>query len=231
MHKTTLILKLISFGVNFVLWVLGLVILFVGVWIRSDQNFWEYQDNLPIGNYYAACYTVIIIGALLLMVGFMGCVGTMVDSPCILIAFICSMVFFILLECVAAGLVWKTPDGDVLQVKLRDWIMDKLLAIYDDASARRFMDLLQIHLQCCGATSKHDYEAHSITIPQSCSNYRTNNIYIYGCSENLRVHLQRTGAAIGGLAVGMAFFELIAIASTLLLMFNIRNEYSVPQKR
>ncbi|OQR72728.1 CD9 antigen-like, partial [Tropilaelaps mercedesae] len=63
---------------------LGFILLFAGVWIRSDPNFWEYQDNLPLDNYYAACYLCIYSGALMLVIGFMGCVGTFIDSPCIL---------------------------------------------------------------------------------------------------------------------------------------------------
>lgn len=63
---------------------LGLAVLFIGVWVRSDPNFWEFQDNLPLGNYYGACYLCIYSGALILIVGFMGCVGTFIDSPCIL---------------------------------------------------------------------------------------------------------------------------------------------------
>ena len=61
-----------------------MTLLFLAIWIRSDPNFWEFQEHLDLGNYYAACYVSMVVGALLLVVGFMGCVGTFVDSPCIL---------------------------------------------------------------------------------------------------------------------------------------------------
>lgn len=38
---------------------------------------------------------------------------------------------------------------------------------------------LAFQMECCGAVSKNDYTNNHLTIPQSCSNSRTNNIHIY----------------------------------------------------
>ncbi|OQR79374.1 CD9 antigen-like [Tropilaelaps mercedesae] len=126
-------------------------------------------------------------------------------------------------------------------------IKKRLLSMKTDSNARRFMNLLQIHLgfcvirhghatgtlsdlpafqmECCGSVSKNDYTENYIAIPQSCSNSRTNNIYIYGCSENLRVHLQRTGATLGGLAMALLFAQIISVCVNFLLLVNLRDEY------
>lgn len=225
MNTATLWLKLTAFGINLVIWLLGLVLLFVGVWVRSDPNFWEFQSQLPLGNYYAACYLCIYSGALMLVIGFMGCVGTFIDSPCILWTYMAFNILFIVIECVVAGLVWQIPSGEALQKYMQDEITKRLLTINDNPDIRRFMDLLQIHMECCGAVSKNDYTYNHLTIPQSCSNYRTNNIYIYGCSENMRVHLQRTGAALGGVAMSLMFVQLISLCVNFLLLVNLRDEY------
>lgn len=37
----------------------------------------------------------------------------------------------------------------------------------------------RFQMECCGAVDKVDYKRNHLTIPQSCSNYRTNNIHIY----------------------------------------------------
>jgi len=231
MQPTTFVLKQVNFVINLIIWLLGLTIFFVGVWVRSDPNFWEFQANLPLGNYYAACYICIYTGAILLVVGFLGCVGTFIDSPCLLWTFMGFTVLFIILECIVAGLVWQIPSGDGLQSFMKDEILKRLKSIYDDPDARRFMDLLQIHMQCCGAVDKNDYEANHLTIPQSCSNDRTNNIFIYGCSENMRVHLQRTSASLGGLSLALVLVQLVSLCSNFLLLMNLPTEYmEMPSK-
>ncbi|KAL1415830.1 hypothetical protein MTO96_028670 [Rhipicephalus appendiculatus] len=154
-----------------------------------DPDFWVYQDNLPLSNYYNACYVVMAVGVLLLVLGFMGCCAAAIDSPCMLLTYFIAMFVLLIMECAVAGLVWKVADGDQLQHHLAVSIEEKLDTVVDDPKARRFMDLMQVHLECCGAISKHDYEVRDMTIPQSCSSSRTNNIFIYGCSENLRVLL------------------------------------------
>ncbi|KAL1478648.1 hypothetical protein MTO96_050706 [Rhipicephalus appendiculatus] len=134
------------------------------------------------------------------------------------------MFVLLIMECAVAGLVWKVADGDQLQHHLAVSIEEKLDTVVDDPKARRFMDLMQVHLECCGAISKHDYEVRDMTIPQSCSSSRTNNIFIYGCSENLRVLLERTGAVVGGLGLALGFVQIIVMIISICLFCTIRQD-------
>ncbi|XP_003739620.1 tetraspanin-2A [Galendromus occidentalis] len=226
MELGTFILKQVNFVISLIIWLLGLTLLFLSIWIRSDPNFWEFQEHLNLGNYYAACYVAMVVGALLLVVGFMGCVGTFVDSPCILWTYMIFTVFFIVLEITIAILVWQIPSGEALQKYMENEINRNLVSIYNNEFSRRFMDLLQIHMECCGAVDKTDYKRNHLTIPQSCSNYRTNNIYIYGCSENMRVHLQRIGAGLGGLSLSLVLVQSIALCVNFLLLVNLKSLYA-----
>ncbi|XP_077517031.1 CD9 antigen-like isoform X2 [Amblyomma americanum] len=182
--------KYILITCNLFVWILGLGVLSVGIWIRSDPDFWVYQDNLPLSNYYSACYVVMAVGVLLLVLGFMGCCAAAIDSPCMLLTYFIAMFVLLIMECAVAGLVWKVADGDQLQHHLAVAIEQKLDTIVDDSKARRFMDLMQVH----------------------------------GCSENLRVLLERTGAVVGGLGLALGFVQIIVMIISLCLFCTIRQD-------
>lgn len=63
---------------------MGGAILGIGIWIRSDSDFWEYHRGLNIPQYYQACYVAITLGVIILIIGFFGCCGAALDSPCML---------------------------------------------------------------------------------------------------------------------------------------------------
>uniref|UniRef100_A0A6G4ZV12 Putative tetraspanin family n=1 Tax=Rhipicephalus microplus TaxID=6941 RepID=A0A6G4ZV12_RHIMP len=128
--------KYILITCNLLVWILGLGVLSVGIWIRSDPDFWVYQDNLPLSNYYNACYVVMAVGVLLLVLGFMGCCAAAIDSPCMLLTYFIAMFDFLIMECAVAGLVWKVADGDQLQHHLAVSIEEKLDTVSYDSHAK-----------------------------------------------------------------------------------------------
>jgi len=64
---------------------LGAVLLGVAIWIKADGGLWEYTDNMDIERYHYACYICMTAGALILIVGFLGCLGAAMESPCMLL--------------------------------------------------------------------------------------------------------------------------------------------------
>ncbi len=65
---------------------MGAVLLGVAIWIKADGGLWEYTDNMDIERYSYACYICMTAGALILIVGFLGCLGAAMESPCMLLA-------------------------------------------------------------------------------------------------------------------------------------------------
>ena len=59
---------------------LGVGLLGVAIWIRSDSALWVYVENLSLGRYYAACYICLIAGAIILAIGFCGCIAAVRES-------------------------------------------------------------------------------------------------------------------------------------------------------
>lgn len=223
LDPATAYMKYIIFTINFIIWAMGAAILGIAIWIRADSDFWEYHQSLQIPQYYQACYVAIALGTVILIIGFFGCCGAALDSPCMLFTYFVIMVVVVLLELTAAGLVWKHGDGDKFQKFLTDSIkfqIDK--AVGGDGVSYRFVDLLQLHLECCGGYDKNDY--HLDYIPQSCSSDRTNNVFIHGCGENIRRYLEQKAGTIGGVALGLVLVQILSLIFTGCLFCVLRED-------
>ncbi|CAG2104943.1 unnamed protein product [Medioppia subpectinata] len=217
-------IKYLLFAINFIVWTLGAILLGIAIWVRGDGGLWEYTDNLDIERYYFACYICMTAGALILIIGFLGCLGAAMESPCMLLAYFILTGIVVVLQIAATVLVWKIAGGDRLQSVLsRDikWHIDHRPT--DDRS-RRFLDLIQLKLDCCGAETFLDYEKVQQDIPASCNSERTNNIQIRSCGEMLRRFLEVRGGAIGGICVALILVEVGSIIFTMCLFFAMRQE-------
>jgi len=217
-------IKYIIFFINFLLWSFGITLIGVAIWVRGDGGLWEYTDNMDIGRYYWATYLCLAAGALILIVGLLGCLGAATENPCMLMTYFAIMVLVIVLEITATVLVWKIAGGDRLQRVLSGemkWHMER--RPYDPKS-RRFLDLIQLKLECCGAESFLDYDNMWQDKPASCNNDRTNNINIRSCGEMLRRFLEIRGGAIGGVCMALLLIEIGAIIFTICLFLAMRQE-------
>lgn len=72
--------KHVLFGLNFISFALGAMLLAMSLYVRSDSGLWVYTENLSIERYYWACYFGMAGGGLLFLGSFVGCMGTLLDS-------------------------------------------------------------------------------------------------------------------------------------------------------
>lgn len=204
--------------INFLLWTLGVVLMGVCIWIRSDSALWAYADNMDIYRYYQASYIGLTIAAVILIIGILGCIGAVRQNNAIIFGYSVVAVILIVLEVVCVVLVWKIPGGDMLQQRLGEefkWHMEQ--RIYNQKS-RQFLDLIQLKLECCGAETMRDYRKMWQDIPASCNCPRTNNINIRSCSEMLRRYLEKRGGALGGLVCSLILVKIGAFLFSFMLV-------------
>ncbi len=64
---------------------LGCAILGVGIWVRVDPNLSKYVDNSGTFDYlYTGAYILIVVGVIVMIIGFLGCCGAIRESQCML---------------------------------------------------------------------------------------------------------------------------------------------------
>ncbi|CAL8242288.1 unnamed protein product [Merluccius merluccius] len=148
-----LCIKYLLFIFNFVFWLAGTGVLAVGLWLRFDTRtaaFFESPESPTV--FFTGVYILIAAGALMMVVGFLGCCGAIKESPCMLGLFFLFLLVIFAVE-VAAG-IWGLSNKDRVVEDLTEFYK-QTYANYKDTKQEALKETLRlIHfgLKCCGPT-------------------------------------------------------------------------------
>ncbi|XP_074002734.1 CD9 antigen isoform X5 [Numenius arquata] len=135
-------IKYLLFGFNFIFWLAGTAVLAIGLWLRFDsqtKNIFELESNNT--TFYTGVYILIGAGALMMLVGFLGCCGALQESQCMLGLFFFFLFVIFALEIAAA--IWGFAN------KEKDFYVET----YEKRSqpaARETLKAFQFAVNCCG---------------------------------------------------------------------------------
>ncbi|NXC11530.1 CD82 protein, partial [Orthonyx spaldingii] len=159
--------------------ILGAVILGFGIWILADKTSFIAVLQMSSPSLKTGAYVLIGVGALTMLMGFLGCLGAVNEIRCLLgLYFTCLMI--ILLTQVAAALVIYFHK-ETLKEELSG-VVKGLIGTYDPAdedqrNLQDAWDYVQTQIACCGWTGAQDWEKNEILknksyteYPCSCSN-------------------------------------------------------------
>jgi hypothetical protein len=187
-------LKYAFFFLNFLFWVLGALGLGVGLWAATDTNFEDTIDNilsledgLNVTTLKQAAYLMIIAGAIMMVIGFFGCIGAVRESQCLLITFFISLLLVFALCVAIITIVFVNPH---LTDSVTAPIFKKLMDNY--ANATSAMSLIQEKLKCCGAQARDDWQKIGQQIPASCGS--NGKEYQQGCIHALHDRIKNSFA-------------------------------------
>ncbi|KAG5264164.1 hypothetical protein AALO_G00272840 [Alosa alosa] len=153
-------IKYILFFFNFIFWLAGGVILGVALWLRHDQKTstllnLTYEGDAPPNTFYISVYILIVVGAVMMFVGFLGCYGAIQESQCLLGTFFACLVLLFACE-VAAG-IWGFMHKDSVSkefIAFYDSVYEQGLTmnLLEDKKRAATQVLKAIHetLDCCG---------------------------------------------------------------------------------
>uniref|UniRef100_A0A3Q2YN55 Tetraspanin n=1 Tax=Hippocampus comes TaxID=109280 RepID=A0A3Q2YN55_HIPCM len=98
-------MKYLMFIFNFLIFLGGSFMLGVGVWVLVDpMGFKEIVAANPL--LFAGVYVILAIGAMLFLLGFLGCCGALRENQCLLLFFFMFILFIFLAELAAALLAF-----------------------------------------------------------------------------------------------------------------------------
>uniref|UniRef100_A0A3Q0RM78 Tetraspanin n=1 Tax=Amphilophus citrinellus TaxID=61819 RepID=A0A3Q0RM78_AMPCI len=121
-------IKYMLFFLNFIFWLAGGVILGVALWLRHDTKIsslleLEYDGTHAPSTFYISVHILIAVGAVMMVVGFLGCYGAIQESQCLLGTFFACLV--ILFACEVAAGIWGYMH--------RDTVTKEMITFYDSA--------------------------------------------------------------------------------------------------
>ncbi|XP_058045989.1 CD9 antigen [Ahaetulla prasina] len=147
-------IKYLLFGFNFVFWLAGTAVLAIGLWLRFDPQTKEiFKSEQDTTAFSTVIYILIGAGALIMLVGFLGCCGAIQESQCMLGLFFTFLLVIFALEVAAAILGFSNKEKVPREVqKFYDSLFDKR----KDPNVRASLKAFHITFNCCGPSGVRD---------------------------------------------------------------------------
>lgn len=243
--------KWILFAFNFVFWVVGAVVLAVGIWAKVDPNMSHYVNVAGFGALISAAAVVLIcVGAFIFITGFFGCCGAMKENGCMLLTYASILCFILVLQLVG-GIIAIAFRGR-LDESLKKNMENSLINQYSvDKAVTEAWDAMQQTMKCCGANkgvadwqdSKWKESHKNQTVPNSCcasqtpeglkncqmdagkANVTSVSVYTTPCHDQLLNNLKSKATILIGVALGLVFVQVMVIVVACMLRRSINSQY------
>ncbi|MED6256656.1 hypothetical protein ATANTOWER_031694 [Ataeniobius toweri] len=168
------ILKIMMFIFNGVIFLAGVAILGVGVWVTVDSDsllgLLDDVENLPDEVFRLASvgYVMIGVGAALLLIGFLGCCGAIMENRCMLLTFFSVVLIIFLIEVAGAVVLFVFDDVaedifDNLEDEVRKTIQSKYGA---DEKMTSLWNATMERFECCGYKNYTDFDDSPFNRPE-----------------------------------------------------------------
>ncbi|NXP03625.1 TSN1 protein, partial [Thinocorus orbignyianus] len=203
----------------------------VGIWVAvDDQSFVKIFGSLSssVLQIVHVGYFLIAIGAVLLVIGFLGCYGAQKESKCLLMMFF-SVVLIIFIAEIAAAVVVLVYTGfaeSLLTAVVTPLLQEKY---GQDTSFTKIWDATMKEVKCCGLNNYTDFNGsawynENKTYPapccdntEPCNATAAAQANVTGCFDQILEEIKTNGGVVGGVAAGIAALEVAAMAVSMYL--------------
>ncbi|KAF4096977.1 CD9 antigen isoform X2 [Onychostoma macrolepis] len=196
--------KYLLFVFNFIFWLMGSLVLAVGLWLRLDPNTVSLLGEGGPDTFFIGVYILIAAGGLVMLVGFFGCCGAVRESQCLLgLFFACLLVIFG--AEVAAGVFGFLNKAEIIE---------EIKKFYDESAGNNGNNatVQSYHgiLNCCGSAS---------LCPDAVSNQT--------CHAAIEEFFNSKLFIVGYVGIGIAGVMIIGMIFSMVLCCAIRNSREV----
>jgi len=244
----TQFVRYLFFAVNIIFWILGIVLLAIGIYSRVETDGWQKLTDLNI--FFNAANLLIAAGVIVMIIGFLGCCGAWKKWKPLLMVYSALVILIFILEIAGGGYAYN--NSDKVQTELTKALKTGVNADFGETSVAakaltKAMNYFQKKVKCCGATNSTDwltskwYTKMNVTtnppiVPESCcrtvktgcnvglNSYDSTKIYSEGCVDKGKQYVKDNLWLIGGVGVGIGVVQLLSLIFAIGLICSFKNE-------
>ncbi|XP_038010213.1 CD9 antigen isoform X1 [Motacilla alba alba] len=195
----------------------GTAVLAVGLWLHFDSQTKSVFELESDTKFYTGVYILIGAGALMMLVGFLGCCGASQESQCMLGLFFFFLFVIFALE-IAAG-IWGFSNKEKIIDELKEFYMDTYRK-RTQTSARDTLKAFQFTLNCCGLTGVVEQQYMDTCPAKTLSE----SFSIKSCPDAIDDVFKSKFNVIGAVGLGIAVMMIVGMIFSMVLCCAIRRE-------
>ncbi|KAL7882527.1 hypothetical protein SRHO_G00001850 [Serrasalmus rhombeus] len=217
--------KYMMFLFNLLFWLSGCGLLGVGIWLSVSQgSFATFSPSFPS---LSAANLVITLGSIVMVTGFLGCMGAIKENKCLLLSFFIVLLIILLAELILLILFFLYTDkvSDNAKRDLKEGL--QLYNTDNNIGLRNAWNIIQAEWQCCGVTGHTDWHdaLPDKTVPDRCcqEHYKecgrnaSNVFWSRGCYEKVVDWLDDNKHLLGTIAMCVLVIQLLGMAFSMTL--------------
>ncbi|XP_048463552.1 tetraspanin-9 isoform X1 [Rhincodon typus] len=222
-------LKYLMFLFNLIFWLCGCGLLGVGIWLSATQgSFATLAPSLPS---LSAANLLIAIGTIVMVVGFLGCLGAIKESKCLLLSFfiVLLIIFFMELILVILFFVYRTEVAEYARGDLKLGLT--LYGSEGNIGLTNAWNIIQTEYECCGVDNTTDWDSilGGNKVPDSCCQEYSKGCgennpskwFVQGCYDTIESLLEKQTAVIGSIVMSIVVIQILGMAFSMTLFHQI----------
>ncbi|XP_065355542.1 CD63 antigen [Calliphora vicina] len=223
--------KYLTFICNLLFALSGILILVVGAMVQFN---YAHYSNFVGDHIWTAPIILMIVGAVVAFICFLGCCGALKENSCMILSFaiLALVVFFFEIGLGIAGYIKHAGLQQIMEVQFNN-----TMKYYNDREDYRDgWTLLQTEMDCCGTYGPIDWETifPNKTIPSSCCpiiNLNEAEVCTVahansaGCLDKLLHLLDSNTLVLAGVVLAVAGIQVLTIMFACCLYRSFRRSY------
>ncbi|XP_033621487.1 tetraspanin-9 isoform X3 [Fukomys damarensis] len=207
----------------------GCGLLGVGIWLSVSQgNFATFSPSFPS---LSAANLVIAIGTIIMVTGFLGCLGAIKENKCLLLSFFIVLLIILLAELILLILFFVYMDkvNENAKQDLKEGLL--LYNTENNVGLKNAWNIIQAEMRCCGVTDYTDWYPvlGENTVPdrccmensQGCGRNSTTPVWRTGCYEKVKMWFDENKHVLGTVGMCILIMQILGMAFSMTLFQHI----------
>ncbi|XP_057231816.1 tetraspanin-9 isoform X2 [Malurus melanocephalus] len=207
----------------------GCGLLGVGIWLSVSQgNFATFSPSFPS---LSAANLVIAIGTVIMVTGFLGCLGAIKENKCLLLSFFVVLLIILLAELILVILFFVYMDkvSESAKKDLKEGM--KLYNSENNIGLKNAWNIIQAEMKCCGVNDYTDWypvlgenivpDRCCMENSQDCGRNSTESVWRTGCYEKVMSWFDDNKHVLGSIGMCVLIMQILGMAFSMTLFQQI----------